>query len=62
MLKEELIEKASKGDSEAQYQLGLYYCRLNKEKEALFWIRMSAEQGYAKAKDLLLEIRNKSKF
>lgn len=59
----ERTEKLAKeGDKEAQYKLGVRYCRgvyLSKDfKEAVKWYRMSAEQGDANAQADLGEMYN----
>lgn len=51
---EDLIFKAEQGDAEAQFALGEYYYRGDKDREqdyeqAVYWYRKAAEQGHASA-------------
>lgn len=64
---EKLLQKAKDGDMAAQYDLAEYYGKLIKnstdEKEtydfsrqAIFWLKQAAEQGYAPAVDAIGEL------
>lgn len=48
-----LVEEADKGDAEAQTDLALIFLSNRKFKEAIFWLELAAEQGYADAMNWL---------
>lgn len=52
---EKLLKEAVKGDSNAQFQLGLFYQRgLQRDMEkAINWYKLAAEQGHAAALEIL---------
>src|SRR5208282_5750137 len=64
VIKENLV-KAEKGDAEAQYNIGNYFGRgeslifYENYVEASKWLKLSAAQGYEKAKTLLTEIEQR---
>ena len=49
MIDEQLIKNAEKGDSQAQNKLGLAYRKNEDYKEAEYWLKKSANQGYDEA-------------
>ena len=53
---ESLKNDAQKGDADAQYELGFHYSRAEDYRQAVYWWRKAAEQGYAKAQ-LTLGVR-----
>ena len=51
---DEIIERAEKGDCEAQYIVGFYYNRDSAidspdDEKAFYWLKLSAEQGHCEA-------------
>ena len=46
----DLVEKAENNNIQAQYKLSLEYEKLNKQKNAEFWLKKSANQGYELAR------------
>lgn len=51
---DEIIERAEKGDSEAQYIVGFYYNRDSAvdspdDEKAFYWLKLAAEQGHCEA-------------
>ena len=49
----ELIKKATEGDAQAQYQLGIHYYEEQKYKETVDWLTKASEQGHAAAQCIL---------
>lgn len=53
---DEIIERAEKGDCEAQYIVGFYYNRDSAidspdDEKAFYWLKLAAEQGHCEAQD-----------
>ncbi|GAB0831443.1 hypothetical protein MZ16F85_13170 [Escherichia coli] len=51
---DEIIERAEKGDCEAQYIVGFYYNRDSAidspdDEKAFYWLKLAAEQGHCEA-------------
>lgn len=51
---DEIIERAEKGDCEAQYIIGFYYNRDSAidspdDEKAFYWLKLAAEQGHCEA-------------
>lgn len=51
---DEIIERAEKGDCDAQYIIGFYYNRDSAidspdDEKAFYWLRLAAEQGHCEA-------------
>lgn len=44
-----LQEEAANGNPEAQYELGIFYSTLNDHAQAIHWIQLAADQGFAEA-------------
>ena len=52
---DEIIERAEKGDCEAQYIVGFYYNRDSAidspdDEKAFYWLKLAAEQGHRAAR------------
>lgn len=51
---DEIIERAEKGDCDAQYIIGFYYNRDSAidspdDEKAFYWLKLAAEQGHCEA-------------
>jgi TPR repeat protein len=55
-----LLDKAAKGNSEAQYHLGLRFCIKSIPSQAFHWLEKASKQGHSQAKLLLEELSERN--